>query len=67
MLINTNMMLAMQNSFDPVSLLLLTYCDYHHQCYNYIDHGHDHSDQGLDHHNNVDDKHKYDVSYMKFI
>ena len=69
-MINTNMMLAMWNSIDQVSLLLLTYCHCHnffwdHQCHHYSDHGHDHSDQGFNHHNNDDDQHKYDVSYMK--
>ena len=34
------------------------------QCQNYSDHGHDQSDQGLDHLNN-DDQHKFDVINVK--
>ena len=34
--------------------------------HHYRDHGHQ-SDKGLDHHNNDDYQHKYDVSYEKII
>ena len=50
------------------SLVSLSYSFFwNHQCHHYSDHGHNHTDQGLDHYNNNDNQHTYDVSYVKLI
>ena len=59
-LINTNMILDISKLFDHIGLWMETKFHYqflfNHQCHNYSDHGHYHSDQGLDPQNNDDSK-----------